>query len=255
MAMSETNLFNYIIVGWFALAGGIFVTLFFIVAPYGRHASRSWGLNIKSRTGWIIMESTAPLIFAVCFLLGQNRSTFAELALLILWEAHYIHRAYIYPLHRRDGDKPMPVAIIVLGFIFNAVNSYLNGRYIFTFSAGYPNAWLSDPRFIIGTLLFILGFIVNRDSDLILSNLRQTGESGYRIANRGLYRWISCPNYLGEIIIWTGWEISTWSLAGLSFAIWTAANLIPRARSHHLWYRKNFPDYPPERKTLVPGLW
>jgi 3-oxo-5-alpha-steroid 4-dehydrogenase 1 len=253
--MSEANLFNSIIIGWFVLAGGIFVALFFIVAPYGRHAGRNWGLNIRSRAGWIIMESTAPLIFAVCFVLGQNRNTVPELVLLILWEAHYIHRAYIYPLHRRDGGKPMPVAIIGLGFIFNAVNSYLNGRYIFTFSAGYSNNWLSDPRFIIGTALFIIGFIINRESDLILRNLRQPGQSGYRIANRGLYRWISCPNYLGEIIIWIGWAISTWSLAGLSFAIWTAANLIPRARSHHLWYQKNFPDYPAERKTLVPGVW
>jgi protein-S-isoprenylcysteine O-methyltransferase Ste14 len=70
-----------------------------------------------------------------------------------------------------------------------------------------------------------------------------------------LYRWISCPNYLGEIVEWSGWALATWSLPGLAFAVWTAANLAPRAHSHHLWYREHFEDYPPQRKALLPGLW
>jgi protein-S-isoprenylcysteine O-methyltransferase Ste14 len=253
--MNESTLFHYLLIAWFALAGAIFITLFFIVAPYGRHTTRGWGLSLKSKLGWIIMESTAPLIFAVCFIIGQNRNSVPELAFLIIWEAHYIHRAYVYPHHRRDGEKPMPVAVISLGFIFNAVNSSLNGRYIFTFSDGYASSWLTDPRFIIGAVLFIAGFIINRQSDLILGKLRRPGESAYRIAYSGLFRWVSCPNYLGEIIIWVGWAVSTWSLAGLAFAVWTAANLVPRAHSHHLWYQKYFPDYPANRKTLVPGIW
>jgi hypothetical protein len=39
------------------------------------------------------------------------------------------------------------------------------------------------------------------------------------------------------------------------FAVWTAANLAPRAHSHHRWYRDNFVDYPLERKALLPRLW
>ena len=71
----------------------------------------------------------------------------------------------------------------------------------------------------------------------------------------GMFRVIRHPNYLGEIIEWIGWAIATWSLAGLAFAVWTAANLVPRARSHHQWYRESFADYPPDRKALVPRLW
>ena len=85
--------------------------------------------------------------------------------------------------------------------------------------------------------------------------MRRPGSHGYSICNEGLYRWISCPNYFGEIIIWTGWALATWSLAGLAFAVWTFANLAPRARAHHIWYRRQFPDYPPERKSLLPGVW
>ena len=63
---------------------------------------------------------------------------------------------------------------------------------------------------------------------------------------------MSCPNYLGEIVEWCGWALATWSLAGLAFALYTAATLRPRALNHHSWYRQRFPDYPPERRALVP---
>ena len=95
----------------------------------------------------------------------------------------------------------------------------------------------------------------NRQADHTLRSLRRPGKSGYRIPHGGLYRWVSCPNYLGEIVEWTGWAVMTWSLAGLSFAVWAAANLAPRAWAHHAWYRKYFAEYPPERRALLPGLW
>ena len=172
-----------------------------------------------------------------------------------LWEAHYLHRAYIYPLMLRGKHKRIPLTIAGLGFFFNMVDGYLNGRYIFAFSGGYPTSWLYDPRFLVGVALFIAGFVVNRQSDEILRRLRRPGESGYRIPYGGMFRWISCPNYLGEIVEWFGWALLTWSLSGLAFAVWTVANLAPRAWAHHRWYRENFPDYPRERQALVPGVW
>jgi 3-oxo-5-alpha-steroid 4-dehydrogenase 1 len=253
--MTEVTFFHYLILAWFALAGIIFVTLFFVVAPYGRHRGRGYGRTIGNRAGWIIMESTAPLVLAACFVIGPHRASAPELAFLLMWEAHYIHRAYIYPLQRRQGSEYIPLLVVGLGFIFNAVNGYINGRYLFDLSGGYPDKWLFDPRFVLGACLFLLGFIINRNSDLILSELRQPGDTGYKIARSGFYRWVSCPNYLGEIIIWSGWALATWSVAGLSFAIWTAANLIPRARSHHHWNQRHLPGYPPNRKALIPGIW
>ena len=253
--MSELTVFNGLLIGWFVLAIAVFVALFFMVAPYGRHLRSGWGRTISNRMGWVIMEAPAPVIFAVCFLLGNNVKTLTTLVFLVLWEAHYIHRAFIYPLGLRGAGKEMPLVVMSFALLFNAVNGYLNGRYVFTFSGGYSSEWLGDPRFITGLALFFVGYAINRQADRILRSLRQNGESGYKIAHSGLYRWVSCPNYLGEITIWIGWAVATWSLPGLAFALWTVANLMPRARAHHAWYRQHFPDYPPERKVLVPGLW
>jgi hypothetical protein len=56
------------------------------------------------------------------------------------------------------------------------------------------------------------------------------------------------------MIQWSGWAILTWSWAGLAFALFTICNLVPRAMANQRWYRETFPDYPPERKILVPGV-
>ncbi|MBN1643247.1 MAG: DUF1295 domain-containing protein, partial [Dehalococcoidales bacterium] len=235
------------------MAAMVFVALFFVSAPYGRHIRKGWGFTIDNKIAWLVMEAPSPIIFAICFLSGANR-TAVTLFFLFLWEAHYIHRAFIYPFSIR-GNRRMPLLIIGFALLFNMMNAYLNGRYIFAFSDKYTIEWLRDPRFILGLALFIAGFLINRAADRTLRSLRAPGETAYKIPCRGLYRWISCPNYLGEIVIWTGWAVATWSLPGLAFAVWTMANLVPRARSHHAWYRQNFPDYPPQRKVLVPRVW
>ncbi len=252
--MQELTVFNLLLLAWFLLALVVFVALFFVAAPYGRHARRGWGYSVGNRLGWVIMEAPAPLAFGACFLLGGGAGV-AGLAFLFLWEAHYLHRAFIYPFSLRGAARRMPLAVVSFGIIFNLMNGYLNGRYIYTFSGGYPADWLTDPRFIVGVALFIGGYVINRRSDLALREMRAGGGSGYAVCNRGLFRRVSCPNYLGEIIIWSGWAIATWSWPGLAFAVWTLANLLPRARANHRWYRDNFPDYPPQRKALVPGLW
>jgi 3-oxo-5-alpha-steroid 4-dehydrogenase 1 len=253
--MREHSFFNILLIAWFVLSAVIFVTLFFIVAPYGRHTRRSWGPQIGDKLGWVIMEAPASLLFAAFFVLGIRQISVTAIAFLVLWEAHYVHRAFIYPFSRRTGASGMAVAVVAMGFLFNMGNAYLNGRYLFTLSGGYDNNWLLTPQFIIGVVLFTAGFFINRWADDRLRSLRKPGESGYRIPEGGLYRWISCPNYFGEMLTWTGWAVATWSLPGLAFAVFTLANLAPRARAHHLWYKQQFADYPPKRKALVPVIW
>jgi len=114
--------------------------------------------------------------------------------------------------------------------------------------------WLSDPRFIIGGIVFFLGVFINVKSDSMLINLRKPGERGYKIPKGFLFRYVSCPNHLGEIVEWIGFGIMAWALPVFSFSIWTAANLIPRTLNHHTWYKEKFEDYPKERKAVIPFL-
>ena len=107
----------------------------------------------------------------------------------------------------------------------------------------------------VAATLFVLGWGMSTWADTVLLHLRKPGETGYRIPRGGLYRWVSCPNYLGKILEWSGWALATWSWAGLAFAVYTFANLAPRAMLNHRWYRATFPDYPRDRKALIPLVW
>ena len=253
--MTERTLYNALLVGWFILGVITFASLFFIVAPYGRHRRSGWGPSIGDRWAWVLMEAPAVVVFGLCFWLHTRPLVPTDWYFLALWQAHYIYRAFIYPLRRRSSGRAMPLSIVAMGWFFNIGNGYLNGRYLFALSPGYAASWLWDGRFLLGLGLFLAGFAMHRHADHYLRVLRRPGESGYRVPYGALFRWVSCPNYLGEIVEWTGWAIATWSLAGLSFAVWTAANLAPRALAHHCWYRELFPDYPPGRKALLPGVW
>jgi 3-oxo-5-alpha-steroid 4-dehydrogenase 1 len=235
-----------------ALAAVSFAALLFVPAPYGRHLRGRWGPTLPERLGWILMETPSVVFFAGVFALGAHRSDPAALALLGLWELHYLQRTLLFPLRMRASGKRMPILIPVLAISFNLLNSWNNAHWIS--SVAYPPAWLADPRFLLGALLFFTGFAINLGSDRILFSLRGPSERGYRVPQGGLYRWVSCPNYLGEILEWFGWAVASWSLAGLAFALYTVANLLPRALQNHRWYRAEFPDYPADRKALVPFL-
>jgi hypothetical protein len=249
--LSPEQIYEIALRGWIGLAVVVFVALFFVRAPYGRYERRGWGPTVRATTGWVVMELPAVLVILVLVVLG-GRFQAATVAFLVLWELHYVYRAFVFPFRRRGGGHPMPWSVVLMAIVFNVVNGTFNGLHLA--AAETSAAWLASPRFLIGTAFFLTGFAVHVHADAVLRNLRQPGETGYRIPYGGLYRFLSCPNYFGEILEWTGWAIATSSLAGVSFAVWTAANLVPRAVAHHRWYRERFPGYPPERKAVVPFL-
>jgi 3-oxo-5-alpha-steroid 4-dehydrogenase 1 len=237
----------------FAIALPTLLGLRFITAPYGRYRRSGWGPTVPARVGWAVMETPAALLFLACYATGAHRAQPVPLVLLALWEVHYLHRAYLYPLWTRPAAR-MPVSLMAMAIAFNVLNAWINARWIGALG-DYPTGWLVDPRFIAGTVLFVGGLWLNVSSDRTLRRLRAPGETGYKIPRGGAFEWISCPNYVGEMVEWTGWALATWSLPGLAFAVYTAANLGPRALAHHRWYQSKFPDYPPRRRALIPHIW
>jgi 3-oxo-5-alpha-steroid 4-dehydrogenase 1 len=236
-----------------AISVPIFAALMAMTAPYGRHARAGWGPALPARVGWIVMESPAALFFGAVYCIGERWLDAAPLALLLMWEIHYLNRTFLYPSRMPPGGRDMPVAIVALAFLFNVANAYTNARWVSHFGV-YTSAWLRGAPFVAGALLFFSGVAVNQWADAVLRSLRTTDGPRYSIPEAGLFRRVSCPNYLGEMLAWAGWALATWSLAGLAFAVFTVANLLPRALAHHRWYRQTFPDYPSARRAVIPFL-
>ncbi len=147
----------------------------------------------------------------------------------------------------------MPVVIMGSAVFFNLINTFFLGAWLGWF-AQFPANWLASIPFIIGAFLFAIGMLINLSSDEILLHLRKPGETGYKIPKGGMFKWISCPNHFGEMLEWIGYALMAWHIAALSFAVWTVANLLPRALDHHKWYREHFDSYPKERKAVFPFL-
>ena len=250
--MLET-IYDFILVPWLILAILTFFLLFFVTAPYGKFSSSNWGILINYRIGWFIQEIISPISFSYFFLTGSTGKSFTIWVLFSIWIFHYINRSIIFPLKIKNGSK-IPIPIILSAISFNIINGFINGYHLGNY-AFFDNEYIYSIKFIIGILIFIIGLVINLHSDQILINIKNKN-IGYQIPKGGLYKFISCPNYLGEILEWVGFAIIAWSFPAFLFVIWTMANLIPRAKAQHIWYKEKFgSDYSNQKKAIFPFIY
>ena len=302
-----------------------------IRAEYGRFSGSAkgfWSLFplMHERLGWVLMESPSCVLFFIFYMMGSHRGHAAPVAMHVIWQVHYFHRTFVFPFLMQGGSaKAVSSAVVLMGFAFNTLNSFANATFIAD-KGYYPDDWLKDPRFIVGTLVFALGFFINKRSDYILQQLRkehgalvpvqavagaavgadpQSGSNTAPLlpvfdetdaeaaagarealvvdAERGrvcrtaqgnvywvspvgqtfyiphgfLFEYVASPNYLGELVTWTGYAILSWSLPALAFVLLTSSNLGPRAGQTRKWYESTFgAEYTQlGRKSLIPFVW
>ncbi len=230
----------------------IFIVLLFISAPYGRHHRDGWGIEMDNRWAWFWMELPAVLTITGCFLYFRHFST-TNFIFLGLWLLHYSYRTFYFPFQLKRSNRSFPLTLVLSAVFFNIINGLVNGLFLFYIRPIDTLSWFVNPTILLGIVLFFVGFTIHYTSDRIIINLRKEDDGiRYKIPYGGLFKRVTNPNYLGEFIQWMGWAILTWSIAGLAFAIFTLANLLPRAISNHKWYHRQFSDYPKDRKAFWP---
>ncbi len=251
-----TTAFNLFLGIMSLIALFVFVALYFVKAGYGIFRTASWGAAISNKLAWVLME--APVFLVMCFMWMHSDRRFepAILAFFLFFQIHYFQRAFIFPLLLK-GKSKMPLAIMSMGVLFNLLNGYMQGEWIFYLAPGtmYQSEWFTSPWFIIGTLLFFTGMLVNWHSDYVIRHLRKPGDTRHYLPQKGMYRYVTSANYFGEIVEWAGWAILTCSLSGMVFLWWTIANLVPRANAIWCRYREEFGDAVGERKRVFPFLY
>ena len=248
------DLFGFvpIVIIWIALVFPVLVIGLSGRDYFGRLGGQPIGPRVDVRWGWFFMELPALCVLPFIYFRGAGRHVVSDL-LVAVWIAHYAHRTMVWPWIVQRYGKPMPVITCVSGFTFNIVNGLLFGWFL-TRLADYPNDWFGDPRFIIGAATMLFGATLNVYSDYRLARLRHKQSGQYVLPHGGPFKFISCPNLTGEMIEWIGFALMSWSLPGLAFVIWTAANMIPRALWRHRWYSEQFADYPKDRRAVIPQL-
>ena len=215
----------------------VFVSLFFVDAGYGKMRSEKWGPSMSNKAGWFLME--VPVFLVVLYMYFKSFPLYGGVTknvpywlFFLFFEFHYFQRSFIFPFLLK-GNGRMPFAIMILSVVWNLINGYIQGYWLFHLAPQYyPDMytaeWVLTPQFIIGTIIFFTGWCINIHSDYL--------------PKKGLYKYVTSANYLGEITEWLGFAILTWSLAGLLFFWFSCCNLVPRSNAIYKKYEEEFPD-------------
>ncbi|MBE6195884.1 MAG: DUF1295 domain-containing protein [Rikenellaceae bacterium] len=234
----------------------VFVALYFVEAGYGYLFNPKFGFPLSNKVGWVLMEAPAFLVMAWWCTKSTPDQT-VQLVLAALYLLHYFQRSFIFPLLMRGRSK-MPVGIALMGLVFNSINAFLIGCWLFELApAGFYADWFTDLRFWAGLLIFLLGMGINMQADHIVRNLRKPGDTRHYIPRGGMFRYVSSANYFGELVEWTGFAIATWSWTGALFVWWTFANLAPRSASLYKRYEREFGEEFTRlgRKRILPFIY
>lgn len=248
--------YHLILTAGLAFAALTALSSVFVLAPYGRFTSRIAGPGLPIRWGWLLMEAPAVPVYLATYAAAPPRDSWVPALFLALWCMHYFNRGLYFPLRMkvREGAE-MGVMVALIGMVVVSVHAWLYATWVAQLSAPLDDpAWLTDPRFLLGLPLYLGGFALIVHSEATLRALR-AHDDGYHQPNAGAFRWVSSPHYLGELLAWAGLALATWCPGGLFIFAVSAANLVPRAAAVHRWYQERFPDYPPERRALLPFLW
>ena len=201
-----------------------------------------------------------------------------------LFLVHYANRAMFSTLRTPSRSKSH-IIVILAGILFNGVNGPLLGAYLSSpESRSYLTGAYQRPRFWLGILMWAVGYVGNIVHDEILLNIRrkkreedrkrtpekikQKKGEHYGIPHGLLYEYISYPNYFCEWIEWLGFALAASplpSFQGLGpfletitppflFFVAEVLTMVPRAVRGHQWYHDKFPNYPKERKVVIPFL-
>lgn len=255
MLTSAFYIYLWVMIG---IAVVVFVALYFVDAGYGMLISPKWGKAINNKLAWFIMEIPIFLAMIVLWACSSHRFDVVPLVFFLLFQMHYLQRSLIFPWLIK-GKSKMPLGIMFMGIAFNILNAMMQGYWIFfesynqnyhALGLSYQDVeWLWSPQFIIGTIIFILGFVINLHSDHIIRHLRKDDtDTKHYLPKGGMFKYVTSANYLGELMEWLGFAILTWSVSGLVFFIWTFANLVPRTNTIYKRYQKEFPEEMAKRK-------
>lgn len=118
--------------------------------------------------------------------------------------------------------------------------------------------------FVLGTALMVSGILLESLADL--SKNRQKKVNPKRFCDKGLYRIVRCPNYLGELILWTGvlvtgitslrsvgqWIVALLGYAGIVFVMFSGARRLEVRQNKNYGSDPEYQNYVRTVPILLP---
>lgn len=228
-------------------------------AGYSKFANPSKKFKVPSRPGMVILYSPA-FVVSLAYLsfapkLGGNGREKATAGLLALHFGKRVLECLF--LHKYSGTMDVDFLVpITTAYALTVVLFAHQQRQI----ASYLHP-LSDRFYKFGVALAICGQLGNLWHHHHLATLRKKSAHSsndeckkYVIPSGGLFPFVTMPHYFCEILAWLGLACVTQQFN----AFMSVANMVSylggRSVATTRWYRSKFPDYPADRKHLIPLL-
>ncbi|WAR23786.1 TECR-like protein [Mya arenaria] len=226
--------------------------------------------DLGPQVGWatvFLTEYAGPLVIYLMFyarpaliygeLAGSPRANVVNIA-AGCWSFHYGKRLLETVFVHRFSHATMPI-----------MNIFRNSAYYWGFAALvayfvnhplYTTPSYGDLQVYGGLALFVLAELGNFSIHLHFSRMRPKGSKVRKIPYpcgnpfTALFNFVSCPNYTYEALAWIGFSVMTQCLPAAMFTICGFYQMTVWAIGKHKNYKKEFPNYPRGRKSIIPFL-
>ena len=199
-----------------------------------------------------LVEYVGPIIILCLFRFLQNikLKTTQEVAFWMVM-GHYGKREFETLFVHRFSNQTMPFKRIFINsfhywVIFGVCVGYFTMHKDFT-----EFGWDQTAQYIlIG--VFVFAELMNGACHMVLRNLRPAGSKARGIPHGFGFDLVSCANYFWETIVWLSFSLYVMSVPAYIFLAFSFYQMTDWALKKHARYIKEFPDYPKNRKAIVP---
>lgn len=124
----------------------------------------------------------------------------------------------------------------------------------------------SDTCFIVGMTITVFGILLEATSDYQKNKLKKKNPN--RFCDTGLFKIVRCPNYLGELIIWTGifisgfttlngfgqWIVSIIGYLGIVYIMFSGARRLELRQDRTYGQDKEYQKYVKKTPIIIPFI-
>ncbi|KAF7287766.1 hypothetical protein GWI33_003400 [Rhynchophorus ferrugineus] len=186
---------------------------------------------------------------------GTTLSTTATIA-LACWSVHYLKRVLETIFVHRFSHGTMPIRNL-----FKNCGYYWGFTLYVAYHVNHP-LFTPPPLYMqaLGLILFVISELGNFSIHILLRNLRPKGTKVRKIPQPDsnpltkLFDYVSCPNYTYEFGAWLGFTILTSCIPAGLFALAGFYQMAVWALGKHKNYKKEFSNYPKNRKAILPFI-
>lgn len=214
------------------------------------------------------------LLFSILFIIyGVRLSGF-----LLVREIKNANYRKVLKEATKEGEKKMPffvkfiiwVSVSVLYFAESCAVFYRSANNIENSLLRFDNFttvnWQNLIAPIIGVVITIIGLILEATADSQKS--KQKKKNPNMVATKNLYKFVRCPNYLGEILFWTGvfisgvqsynywgqWVMAICGYICIVYVMLDSAKRLDRRQEKRYGEIKEYRDYADHTPLIIPFI-